>query len=171
VEALRDALSRCCQGRTLTMGLGNPFFGDDGFGLALALQLVGAGVPNVVEAGMLPERCLRMAEGMDAVIFLDAVDAGSAPGSVMLLNSAEMGTRCRQMSTHRLSLGLLAMALEADGRTHAWLIGVQPECVAPGAGLSEPVKRAVDAVAAVMAPLLLRSAIGHGKRARAGAAP
>ena len=62
----------------------------------------------------------------------------------MLLNSREMAARFPQISTHKISLGLLAQLIEADGRTKAWLLGVQRESLRAGGELSPPVKAAVD---------------------------
>ncbi len=92
----------------------------------------------VIMAGTSPERFLgQIADvGFEAVIFLDAVDFGGAPGSVVFLHSDEMAARFPQVSTHKLSLGLLARQIEANGRTKAWLLGVQPESLKPGAPLS-----------------------------------
>jgi hydrogenase 3 maturation protease len=111
------------------MGIGNVAFGDDGFGVRLAEKLVEAGVPNVVIAGNTPERFVgRVAEGnFDHLIFLDAVDFGGAPGSVVWLGADEMVARFPQLSTHKISLGLLARWAESNGSTKAWLLGVQPE--------------------------------------------
>ena len=65
---------------------------------------------QVIVAGTTPERFIgRVAdEGFDHLIFLDAVEFGGAPGSVVLLNSDEMAARFPQVSTHKISLGLLA---------------------------------------------------------------
>jgi len=51
-----------------------------------------------------------------------------------------MAARFPQVSTHKISLGLLARCLEANGRTRAWLLGVQPESLQPGAGLTPAVQ-------------------------------
>ena len=102
----------------------------------------GVGRVEVVEAGMDPERhLLRLTDGgFDQVVFLDAVDFGGAPGSVALLESGEMAARFPQVSTHRLSLGLLARQVEASGGTNAWLLGVQPQSLRQGEQLSATVQ-------------------------------
>ena len=92
-------------------------------------------------AGTAPERLIGRAteEGFDHLIFLDAVEFGAAPGSVVLLNSQGMAARFPQVSTHKLSLGLLAKRVEANGKTKAWLLGVQPESLRPGEELTPSV--------------------------------
>jgi hydrogenase 3 maturation protease len=138
---LRERLQQLFQGRVCLMGLGNVLYGDDGFGVRLAAGLKAegrSGALQVIIAGTVPERWVgRVAgEGFEHVVFLDAVEFGGAPGAVVLLSSDEMAARFPQISTHKLSLGLLAKQAEADGRTKAWLLGVQPESLKPGAGLT-----------------------------------
>jgi hydrogenase maturation protease len=157
---LREQLQQCFQGRVCLMGLGNVDYGDDGFGVRLAEELKSEirnpkaeGNPksegrsedpgrsssdfglrsHVIVAGTTPERVIgRVAdESFDHVIFLDAVEFGGAPGSVVLLNSDEITARYPQISTHKISLGLLAKWAEVNGTTKAWLLGVQPESLKP----------------------------------------
>jgi hydrogenase maturation protease len=101
---------------------------------------------QVIVADTTPERFIsRVAdEGFDLVIFLDAVEFGAAPGSVVLLDSSEMAARFPQASTHKLSLGLLARQIEANGRTKAWLLGVQPESLRPGEQLTPTVRASLE---------------------------
>jgi hydrogenase 3 maturation protease len=128
------------------MGLGNVDYGDDGAGVHLAGELAQAGVPGVVIAGTTPERHLgRVADGkFGHLLFLDAVDFGGEPGSVVFLNSREMAARFPQVSTHKISLGLLSQWTEADGATRAWLLGVQPSSLQPSGALTEKVQTTLD---------------------------
>ena len=67
---------------------------------------------EVALAHTTPEHHLaRLTDGAyDHVVFLDAVDAGVAPGAVLWLEADDIQARFPQVSTHRLSLGLLALA-------------------------------------------------------------
>jgi len=107
----------------------------------------------VLIAGTTPERHVpQLAAGaFDAVLFLDAVEFGATPGSVILLNSIEMAARFPQISTHKFSLGLLAQLIEADGRAKVWLLGVQPEALRAGGELSSSVQAAVAILGRLMA--------------------
>ncbi|MCX6905586.1 MAG: hypothetical protein NTW03_19330, partial [Verrucomicrobia bacterium] len=67
------------------------------------------------------------------------------------LNSAEMAARLPQVSTHKLSLGLLARLIEAGGRTRAWLLGVQPGSLAQGTGLTTAVQSSLALLADLLA--------------------
>jgi len=120
---------------------------DFGFRPSFGLRPSGFGFQGgVIVAGTEPERftCRISAEGCDHVIFLDAVEYGGTPGSVVLLNSDEMATRFPQISTHKLSLGLLARQVEAARRTKAWLLGVQPESLKPAGVLSPTVQATLE---------------------------
>ena len=137
---LREQLEHLLQTRVCLIGVGNVDYGDDGFGVRLAEAL------EVMNAGTNPERFIgRVAdEGFYHVIFLDAVEFGGAPGSVALLNSDEMAARFPQISTHKISVGLLAKQLESNGRTKAWLLGVQPESLKLGGRLTPTVQATLE---------------------------
>jgi hydrogenase 3 maturation protease len=133
------------------MGLGNVDQGDDGLGVRLAEivaeRLKGVpGAPEVIDAGMVPERFIgRVADGgFDSLVFLDAVAFGGAPGSVVVVNAEEMGNRFPQVSTHKISLGMLARWVEASGTTKAWLLGVEPESLKFGKGLTPAVQETLE---------------------------
>ena len=172
---LREQLRECCPGRVCLMGLGNPEQGDDGFGVALAREMMRSGfgsggnpkslpadagvsgsVPRmrltVMLAETAPERFLgRVAEwGGEHLVFLDAVDFGGAPGSAVWLSAGEMAARFPQVSTHKLSLGLLARWVEASGTTKVWLLGVQPQSVRPGDDLSPAVRASLEVLGSLM---------------------
>lgn len=133
MKDLRQQLEESLKGRVCLMGLGNFDYGDDGFGVRLAEELLQAGVPDVIVAGTVPDRYLGHAAdgGFDHVVFLDAVDFGGAPGSAVFLSASEIAGRFPQISTHKISLGALARWAEASGTTEAWLLGVQPESLKP----------------------------------------
>jgi hydrogenase maturation protease len=126
---LRQQLEESLKGSVCLMGLGDLDYGDDGFGVRLAEELLEAGVPDVIVAGTAPDRYIGRAAngGFDHVVFLDAVDFGGAPGSAVFLSASEIAGRFPQISTHKISLGALAKWAEANGTTQAWLLGVQPE--------------------------------------------
>lgn len=179
---LREQLRSCLQGRVCLMGLGNVLYADDGLGVRLAEAMATSAVPepefttgnsdpavrpglglrtlgwglHCLVAGTNPERCLgRVAErGFDNLVFLDAVEFGGVPGSVILLDCEQMTSRFPQVSTHKISLGLLARWVEANGATKVWLLGVQPESLAPGAPLSPAVEATLEMLRALLAERL-----------------
>jgi len=151
MPGLAEQLAQCLTGDVCLVGLGNVDYGDDGFGVRLAELLISNDIPEgwrVVNAGTAPERVIaRVAEiGCEHLVFLDAVEFGGAPGSVVFLNSGEMAARFPQISTHKISLALLAKCAEANGRTKAWLLGVQPESLAAGQPLTATMQTTLDAL-------------------------
>jgi hydrogenase maturation protease len=128
------------------LGVGNEALGDDALGIVLAQQLQARGLPQVHVTGTNPERWIHETnlKSLDHLVFLDAVDWGGAPGAVLWLAQEEMQQRFPQVTTHKLSLGLLARCVEAQGRTKAWLLGVQPETLAPAPALSSCVRKTLD---------------------------
>jgi hydrogenase maturation protease len=152
MPGLREHIRSSLRGRVCFMGLGNVDGGDDGFGVRLAEALEGAGVPEVVIGATAPETLAgRCADGrFDHLVFLDAADFGATPGSVVFLNSGEMAARYPQISTHRISLGMLAKCVESGGRTRAWLLGAQPETLKPASGLSPALQRTLEVLAEML---------------------
>jgi hydrogenase maturation protease len=146
---LRQDLETALRGRVAFVGVGNPDLGDDGAGVCLAEALAARGTPGVLMGERTPERWLgRLGEGrFDAVLFLDAVDAGRPAGDVLLLDATAVEARFPQVSTHRISLGTLARVLEAEVGGPVRLLGIQPHSLAPGRRLSPPVQQTVSALA------------------------
>jgi len=147
---LREQLRKCFEDRVCLLGIGNAGYGDDGFGAILsegiAEKLKGlgyvAGRHDVINAGTMPECFMGLVsvKGFNHVIFLDAVEFGGAPGSVIFLGSGEMAGRFPQISTHKISPALMARWIEADGATKAWLLGVQPGSLRPEEGMTREVR-------------------------------
>jgi len=108
---------------------------------------------EVIVAHTTPERHLaRLTDGaFDHILFLDAVDFGAAPGTVVLLDADEIRARFPQISTHRISLGLLAQLVEAGAPTKVRLLGIQPEALKPCHKLSP----AVETTLSILRDLLL----------------
>ncbi len=137
------------------MGLGNIDYGDDGFGVRLAEILEREGVPGVIMAGTSPERYIGRItdDGYDNVIFLDAVEFGGASGSLVFLNAEEITARFPQVSTHKISLGLMAKWIEDSGRTKAYLLGVQPESLKAAAALTPAVQTTLELLGGLFSEL------------------
>ncbi len=145
-------------GRTCFMGLGNPDYGDDGFGVQLADELTKAGIPEVVIGGAVPEQRLGKiaAQDFDYVVFLDAVDFAAPPGSLVVMGARQIQVRFPQISTHKISLSVLAEMVQANGRTKVWLVGVQPESIRQ----DKPVTSVVRATLEIVKELILHGESG-----------
>ena len=142
-NSLLEQLEHALHGHVCLMGVGNPAYSDDAFGVRLAEALLEAGVLDVIVAGSSPDRYLGPVKdkSFDHLVFLDALDFGATPGSVVFLDCREISARYPQISTHKISLGVLAKFVESSGVTKAWLLGVQPESLKEGQGLTATVRK------------------------------
>jgi len=150
MPGLRQQLQHSLRGRVCCIGLGNLDYGDDGFGVRLAEKLIAEGVPDVILAGTAPDRWIGQAAGFGHIVFLDAVDFGAEPGSVVFLDSAQMAARFPQISTHKISLGLLAQWAEANGTIKAWLLGAQPESLKPAEQLTPVLQTTLELLSCLL---------------------
>jgi hydrogenase maturation protease len=168
---LLEQLQHCFHGRVGVMGLGNVDHSDDGFGVYLAesmtTRLTRSGkvslARNVISAGTMPERYISYvtAKGFDHLVFLDAVEFGGEPGSVLLLKAEETAARFPQISTHKMSIGLLAHLINEGNRMKVWLLGVQPGSLKPGQGLSPAVQKTMEILDKMLFDMWM-SRIGEG---------
>jgi len=147
MEGLGQKLQRTLQGRLCVMGVGNVDYGDDGFGVYLAEELLAAGVSDVIVAGIEPDHYLgQIAEqGFDHLLVIDATNFSHEPGTVVFLDASEIEAAFPQISTHKISLGVLAKVVEQTG-TKVWLLGVQPQSLEPGEDLSATMKTSMEII-------------------------
>jgi hydrogenase maturation protease len=173
MPGLREQIQSSLCGRVCFIGLGNVDGGDDGFGVQLAGALARAGAPDVAIGGTAPEQlAVRCADQkFNHLVFLDAADFGAAPGSVVFLNSQQMAARFPQISTHRLSLGMLAQCVESGGTTRAWLLGAQPASLKPAPALSPALQTTLAILAELIGDILNGNASVLRGRARTPCAP
>ena len=158
--------------RTLVAGVGNVLCGDDGFGVAVARQLLAdGGLPagvDLIETGIGGMSIVQeLMAGYDALIIADAVDCGRVPGTVFVLDPevpdpTKMAVGEWQAHFSNLHLAepsrifMLARAVGVLPNT-VWLVGCQPrDCDEIVETLSPPVWAAV-VIAAEKVRALARS--------------
>lgn len=136
----------------LVLGLGNMLLTDDGVGPALLSQLSGSDGPwkdqvEFVDGGTQGLALLGQLSGRRALIIVDAVKRGAAPGTIHRLTLTELREipQARATSGHESNAGeLLAAAQLLDELPdRLYIVGVEPETIATGIGLSESVERAL----------------------------
>ena len=139
---LQETIKEALTGRTVFVGIGNVDLGDDGSGVRLAEALADSGLPDVLIAHTVPENHITtlVRGGFENVVLMDAVSTGSEPGSVVFLDASEVKIRFPQISTHKLSLATLAQLIESESPAHVWLLGIQPQTIKQGSGLSKPLE-------------------------------
>ena len=92
----------------------------------------------------MPDRWISQAASFDHIVFLDAVDFGGEAGSAVFLDAAQMTACFPQISTHKISLAVLAQWVEANGHTKAWLLGVQPESLRAAPQLTPSLQKTLE---------------------------
>lgn len=141
--------------RVLLAGIGNMFLGDDAFGVELARRLAERRLPAGVEVvdfgirGM--DLAYAMQDGYDAVVFLDAVPRGEAPGTLYVIEP-EIDEGLVGVDTHGMDpVKVLALARTLGTVPDRILVvGCEPETRMSGDAdellveLSAPVRAALD---------------------------
>jgi len=98
-----------------------------------------------VDGGTQGLALLGVIAGRRAALILDAVALGGDPGTIHVLRQPNLAAH-RAGSAHEGNAGeLLAAAALLGDLPERWVIlGVEPQRIATGAGLSEPVQRALQ---------------------------
>ena len=132
----------------LVAGIGNIFLGDDGFGVEVAQRLLARPVPEGVRVEDFGIRGVHLAyellDGYDALVLVDAVPMGEAPGTVALIepeiSELEPGDDpVPTLEAHSMSPAVvLDMLAGLGGKVDRILIvGCEPATVDEGIGLSD----------------------------------
>lgn len=160
-----------CNGRILIAGIGNIFFGDDAFGVAVAHRLAGRppqeGV-HVVDFGIRGlDLTYALLDDYASVILVDAVPRGEPPGTLYVLEP-ELGAAdapdapAPMIELHSLDPHkVLRLARAMGGNVErVLLVGCEPHAIDLEAdiqmGMSEPVQAAVDEAVGLIESLVNR---------------
>jgi hydrogenase maturation protease len=144
-------------GKTVVLGLGNPYLRDDGVGIAIAkeLQRRNLGEGTLVRAHQTFDLWLLSEfSGASRLIIVDAVKSGSAPGTVTEYDLAPRpGPLYSLPGLHSFELHDLIDFASRTGLLSCpvTIIGVEPKDCEVGEGLSPEVERAVPGVVALVA--------------------
>ncbi|HZI26890.1 MAG TPA: HyaD/HybD family hydrogenase maturation endopeptidase [Gemmatimonadaceae bacterium] len=165
--------------RTVVLGLGNLLMADDGVGLiALARLEEEWFVPRdveLVDGGTWGMNLLPVIEKADRVIFLDAIDLGDPPGTLIRLEDEEiprfLGVK---LSPHQIDLREVLALAELRGTLPGELValGIQPARVELSTTLSPVVEARLDQLVHMAAETLMNWGFGvcrwsdHGRRTR-----
>ncbi len=156
----------------LVAGMGNVLRGDDGFGVEAARRLaagpsLGEDV-RVIEVGIGGIHLVQeLMDGYDTLVVIDAVDRGSASGTVHLLQAdvpdladwteEERGDFLADMHYTTPSKALILAKALGVLPPSVFILGSQPaEIDAVGIGLTEPVARAVSEAVLTVEALVQR---------------
>ena len=166
VEPLgEDAATPPAAGRILVAGIGNVFLGDDGFGVALADRLARRELPAGVEVVDYGIRGMDLAyalhDGWHAVVLLDAMPRGLAPGTLSVLEPDLDGLEATVDAHGMDPVKVLGLARALGGELpRVLVVGCEPRDVMRGdeedvvATVSEPVRAALDSGVGLVESLL-----------------
>ncbi|MBB4919934.1 hydrogenase maturation protease [Streptosporangium saharense] len=168
--------------RILVAGVGNVFFGDDGFGVEVVRLLDAEGPPEGAVVADFGIRGVHLAyellAGYDSLILIDAVPRGESPGTLSVIEPGiERGTPDQAPllmgalgDSHSMTpdavfalFGPLGVSTE-----RVLLVGCEPADTSPGMGLSQPVADAVPVAVGLVRELVAEqvAAIGSTERGR-----
>jgi len=143
--------------------------GDDGFGLAVMARLGERWeLPEdveLVDGGTWGMQLLPEIEASDCVLFIDAINTGSAPGTIAVVERAELPRYFeRKLSPHQVDLREVLAICELRGTLPRVTVafGAQPQTIEMSTVLSAVLQARVDPVADLVAERLI--ALGHDVR-------
>ena len=152
--------------KVLVAGIGNIFFGDDGFGpevaRELANELIAEPIPDVKveDYGI---RGLHLAyeliSGYDRAILIDAVPRGGAPGTLYVIEPEVRDTGAPP-DAHRMDLeNVFSFVRMLGGEAPPiTLVGCEPSAADEEIGLTEPIRNAVRPAIALVRRLIIGAA-------------
>ncbi|WP_025121456.1 MULTISPECIES: HyaD/HybD family hydrogenase maturation endopeptidase [unclassified Serratia (in: enterobacteria)] len=137
--------------RILILGIGNLLLGDEAVGVRIVEALeqryrLPAHV-EVLDGGTSGMELMEIMADRDHLIVADAVLTGAAPGSIAVLYDEEIPALfTRKVSPHQLGLSdvLMALRLTDEFPRRLTLVGVVPESLEPGIGLTTVVSQAIE---------------------------
>ncbi|HEX4454925.1 MAG TPA: hydrogenase maturation protease [Kofleriaceae bacterium] len=146
---------------TLVAGIGNLFFGDDGFGVEVARELSRQppAEATVTDFGI---RALHLAYELcyehSLCIVADCVSRGGSPGTLYVIEPDVDGPRGDLADAHGMNLEIVftTVAMLGGVLPKILIVGCEPEQIEPGIGLSASVQRAIPAAASLIRDLLIR---------------
>ena len=128
------------------IGVGSPGLSDDGVGIQLALELRKRGKNDVyLESEIEEDETLWKNNADRPLLFLDAVDSKEETGKVTIL---AMNHVLNNVALSHKFLPIVSGLMNYRQLKNAYMLGIQPQSVARGGGISAPVKKAMDLVLA-----------------------
>ena len=138
---------------TAVIGIGNTYRSDDGAGIFVSRMLKGAASPGVriLEASGEGTDLMDAWQNVEFVILIDAVQSGSAPGTIHHFDAREstLPSRFFHYSTHAFSVAEAVELARALDRLPPRLVvyGIEGASFVAGEGLSPEVGQAAKEVA------------------------
>jgi sulfhydrogenase subunit alpha len=132
------------QGSPVYIGVGNPFLSDDGAGIELAQKLRQHGLEDVwLESDIEEDEDSLAGKENHPIIFLDAVDFKEAPGKITII---PLHYVLQNTALSHKFLPAVSSLMNYRQLDNSYLLGIQPDSLKPGNGLSSPVQAAANEI-------------------------
>jgi hydrogenase maturation protease len=119
--------------RVKIIGLGNPYRGDDGVGLAVIAELKKLNLPRdieIIDSGADDLGIFEHLKNCDHLIIIDAISADKAPGTIMEFNAERLNGlhNTRNLDIHSFGLaGAIELAKKMKVQGKITVVGIEPE--------------------------------------------
>ncbi len=143
---MTNAFKDIFKGKVVIVGIGNTLRRDDSFGPSLIEKLKGNIKAVCIDAGSAPESYAGkiIKEKPDTILVVDVVHLGLRPGDYDILKSAEIVQA--GFSTHDISPRMFLDYLQKETEAEIYMLGIQPEDISFGEGMSEGVKKTLEEI-------------------------
>jgi len=146
-DEVKKALVPAPGGLTLIVTVGNVLRGDDGIGPYIASRVIDPkpGI-RILDVADRPEDSIDDAIDLHPAktVILDAADFSGKPGETRVIPQELIPDST--LSTHTFPLKILTKILEQETGSAVFFIGIQPEAVFWGEGLTESVRRTAEEI-------------------------
>jgi hydrogenase maturation protease len=149
----------------LVAGVGNLFFGDDGFGVEVVRHMTdpaSAELPTGVRAADFGIRAVHLAyellAPLDLLVVIDCMSRGEPPGTLYVVEPDPVSTATPVGDAHTMDLDVVFATLHELGGTRppTLIVGCEPVTIAPGMGLSPSVSQSIPAAVELVHELIQR---------------
>jgi hydrogenase maturation protease len=134
--------------KLLVAGVGNCLLQDDGIGVHAIRELAKTPLPNVVmaEVGTDFLGALHLFEAADLILVLDAMTAGSPPGTIYLYEDRDILETSHQVSLHELGVLASLRLSPLAKKPQVVVLGIEPHTIGFGLELSPILQAALPHV-------------------------
>lgn len=146
--------------RALVLGVGNILVQDEGIGVR-ALEWLQAHYAcpkvNMIDGGTMGLDLLHYLEGIDHLLILDAIEAGKAPGEIIILTGDDVPAfLSTKISPHQIGVQDLLATARLKGYTppDVVILGMQPDWLSVGLEMSPAVSNQIESLARLAASQL-----------------
>ena len=135
-------LSKLGSRKTVIVGVGNTFKGDDAVGPLICEQLAGKVSADLIDAGTVPENYIQpiIAKAPQNLLIIDAIDFGASPGTINIFKPEQLNSMI--ISTHVLSPTVFVDMIRQNIKVNVYFVGIQPVQTTFGQSLSTQVSQA-----------------------------